>query len=172
MKTIKFFALLGMLFLFPFAACSKEDPPVTQTTEQKSDTLRTDENNPGTNNTHPPMQTNKIKLTVGTRVFTATLADTETSKAFAAMLPLTLEMRDFNNNEKVMDLGRTLPRKDSSVTRIETGDIMLYSGNSLVLFYESFTSGYSYSRIGKIDDASGLKSALGSGTVTILWEAQ
>lgn len=48
------------------------------------------------------------------------------------------------------------------------GDIMLYSGNCIVLFYGP-AGGYSYTRIGRLQSAAGLAAALGSGTVTVVF---
>jgi hypothetical protein len=50
---------------------------------------------------------------------------------------------------------------------IRTGDLMCWSSNCLVLFYKTFSSGYSYVRLGRIEDASGLEAALGKGNTTV-----
>lgn len=49
---------------------------------------------------------------------------------------------------------------------------MLYGSRTLVLFYETFSSSYSYTRIGVVDDVSGYVSALGSGNVTVSFELE
>lgn len=118
--------------------------------------------------TPPPSdEGTQIVVTVGTESFNATLAENETAKAFKQMLPITLDMSELNGNEKYNYLSKNLPSNSSPAETIHEGDIMLYGSNCVVLFYETFSSSYSYTRIGWIDDVSGLKAALGSGDVTV-----
>ena len=124
------------------------------------------ENN-GLNQTENAMQINVI---IGNQTFTATLADSETGRAFAQLLPLTLSMTELNGNEKYHYLGSSLPTESYTPGTIQAGDLMLYGNNCVVLFYETFSSGYSYTRIGSIDDPSGLAAALGSGNVSVRFE--
>ena len=124
------------------------------------------ENN-GLNQTENAMQINVI---IGNQTFTATLADSETGRAFAQLLPLTLPMTELNGNEKYHYLGSSLPTESYTPGTIQAGDLMLYGNNCVVLFYETFSSGYSYTRIGSIDDPSGLAAALGSGNVSVRFE--
>ena len=112
----------------------------------------------------------RITVAVGSRVFTATLSGNATAKAFRATLPLTVNMTELNANEKYVDLADDLPRQASNPGTIHTGDLMLYGANTLVLFYKTFSTSYSYTRIGKVDDAAGLAAALGSGNVTVKFE--
>lgn len=161
MKRIHFliiFSLLFFSFAFAITSCDKNETLVTA-----NNTNDTPENN----NTN-----NKMKVTIGTKVFTATLDNNATTIAFKAMLPLTLNMSELNGNEKFFYFSATLPTNASSAGTIETGDLMLYSNNCLVLFYEGFNTSYSYTRLGRIDNTSGLISALGSGSVTVKFELQ
>jgi hypothetical protein len=112
----------------------------------------------------------RMRITVGSKVFTATLGDNATATAFKAMLPLTVNMTELNANEKHAELPHELPRKASNPGTIHTGDLMLYGTNTLVLFYKTFSTSYSYSRIGKVDDVKGLVDALGSRNVTVTFE--
>lgn len=83
------------------------------------------------------------------------------------MLPLTITMTELNQNEKYYNLPNDLPTNSERVGSINSGDLMLYGSNTLVLFYEGLNSGYSYTRLGYIEDASGLADALGSGNVEV-----
>jgi hypothetical protein len=111
-----------------------------------------------------------MRITVGSRVFPATLRDNATTKAFQAMLPLTANMTELNGNEKHVRLADDLPRKATNPGTIHAGDVMLYGENTLVLFYETFSTSYGYTPMGRVDDVSGLAAALGVGDVTVTFE--
>jgi len=111
-----------------------------------------------------------INIIVGSKTFTATLADSETGEAFAALLPLSVTMNELNGNEKYHYLSSSLPTAAYQPGTIHVGDLMLYGNNCVVLFYKTFNSSYSYTRIGAIDNPSGLASALGSGNVSVRFE--
>ena len=111
----------------------------------------------------PPVLT----VTVGTRTFTATLADTAAAAEFAAKLPLTLSMSELNGNEKYAYLDTALSADAYAPGTIRAGDLMLYGDNCAVLFYETFESGYRYTALATLDDPAGLAEAVGSGSVTV-----
>ncbi|MCP9746758.1 hypothetical protein EGI24_08630 [Lacihabitans sp. CS3-21] len=113
---------------------------------------------------------NKIQLKIGEKKFTATLLDSPTSKAFKALLPLTLNMDELNNNEKYAQLPQSLPTNASVPASIQSGDLMLYGSRTLVLFYKSFSTSYSYTAIGKIDDVLGLLVALGDDDIKVVFQ--
>ena len=110
----------------------------------------------------------EITLCIGERKFKAVLADTPAAKALAAELPLDMTMKELNGNEKYCRLSKTLPTKDLWPSKIHAGDFMLYNGNTVVLFYENFTSRYSYTPLGRIESAAGLAEALGKGDVRVV----
>jgi len=108
-------------------------------------------------------------MTVGERRFSVTLADNEAARAFAAMLPLTLDMPDLNGNEKHVKLPKALPANASRPGTIRNGDLMLWGADTLVVFYLTFDSAYAYTRLGRVDDAAALPQALGPGQVRIVF---
>ena len=73
--------------------------------------------------------------------------DNESVKALRKIIPLTVEMSAYGGFEQVGNLGRTLPRKDTHITT-KPGDIVLYSGNQIVIFHGS--NSWAYTRLGRI----------------------
>ncbi len=131
-------------------------------------------NNQMAASTNDSLKTDSVRLliTVGTKSFTATLYKNASAIAFKSGLPMTINMVELNGNEKYFDLPKNLPVNASNPGRIQSGDLMLYGSNTLVLFYKSFSTSYSYTPLGRIDDPSELASALGSGNVTITFSIQ
>ncbi|MDD4413788.1 MAG: cyclophilin-like fold protein [Oscillospiraceae bacterium] len=115
-------------------------------------------------------KSNRMKITVGKTTFTATLADNNTATEFKKLLPMTVSMTEHAGNEKFYDLSRGLPTDSSNPSMINNGDIMLFGSRTVVLFYKTFRTSYSYTRIGKVDNPSGLQDALGRGGVTVKFE--
>ena len=76
----------------------------------------------------------------------------------------TLSLDDYGNFEKVGDLGITLPRNDETITMKE-GDLILYSGNKLCLYYNQNT--WDFTKLGHIKDTTHLKEVLGKGSVQV-----
>ena len=114
----------------------------------------------------------KINVVVGNKTFAATIADTETGHAFYNLLPLSLNMNELNGNEKYCYLDNSLPTASFRPGTIKAGDLMLYGSSCVVLFYETFSSGYSYTGIGTLDNPEGLAEALGSGNVSVKFEKE
>ncbi len=124
------------------------------------------ENSPSTEKTMP-----EIRITIGDRTFSATLENTPAAAEFVKMLPLTLRMNELNGNEKYIGLSGKLSAAPECPYMIRSGDLMLYGRSTLVLFYESFPTSYSYTRIGKITDVKNLKEAVGDREITVNFEA-
>lgn len=141
------------LFISNASCCSKHD-----------DNINTEINT--------PMANGKIKIKVNSQIFTATLLDNNSAKAFKEMLPLTINMSELNGNEKYYDLPNNLETNSSNPGTIKNGDLMLYGSKTLVLFYKSITTSYSYTKLGTVDDVKGLETALGSGNVIVSFELE
>lgn len=111
----------------------------------------------------------RMWMTVGERRFAITLADNAAARAFATQLPLTLDMSELNGNEKHASLPKALPANASRPGTIRNGDLMLYGTDTLVVFYLTFSSSYSYTRLGRVDDSDGLAQALGRRGVRVVF---
>lgn len=109
----------------------------------------------------------KITITINNQVYTATLEENDTTKKLINKLPLKITMDELNDNEKYYYMDSSLPTDSKRVGKIETGDMMLYGSNCLVIFYDSFSTPYSYTRIGKIDNPDSLKSVVGKGNIEV-----
>jgi hypothetical protein len=111
----------------------------------------------------------RVWMTVGETRFAITLADNAAGRGFAALLPLTSDMSDLNGNEKHASLPKALPANPSRPGTIRNGDLMLYGADTLVVFYSTFDSPYSYTRLGRVNDPAGLARALGRGDVRVVF---
>ncbi|MBM6660377.1 cyclophilin-like fold protein [Marseilla massiliensis] len=110
-----------------------------------------------------------MAITANGHTMTATMHGNGATEALRQRLDdggLTLRLSDYGDFEKVGALGFTLPRSDRQTTT-QPGDIVLYQGNQIVIFYGSNTWGYT--RLGHIDNATaeGLRQTLGEGDVTV-----
>lgn len=109
----------------------------------------------------------QMNVQVGGSTFTATLEENAAADALVDMMeqgPVTIQMSDYSGFEKVGPLGTSLPAS-SQQTTTQAGDIVLYQGNQIVMFYGS--NSWSYTRLGHINDLTGWKEALGNGDVTV-----
>ncbi len=114
-------------------------------------------------------QTADLYLQIGGTTLTATLADNSSAAALRELLaegPLTINMSDYGDFEKVGPLGADLPRNDEQITT-SAGDIILYQGDKITIYYAANT--WDFTRLGKIDGvtAEGLKEILGPGDVSV-----
>jgi hypothetical protein len=146
--------ILALMIGVHFSACSKEENSAQA-------------DNPGSSLS---TNTTKMKITIGSSVFTATLYDNPTTTAFKARLPLTINMTELNGNEKYYDFPSPLPINASVGGNIKVGDLTLYGNNVLVLFYKNFNTSYSYTKLGYVDNPTGFGTALGGGNVVVKFE--
>lgn len=96
--------------------------------------------------------TKSVKAIINEKEYIINLEDNETVKSFVNYLPQELNMSELNGNEKYIYLDTSFPTNSSNPKNISAGDVMLYGDNCLVLFYKSFETSYSYTKIGHIDN--------------------
>jgi hypothetical protein len=159
-KIMKLYASI-IIFILPLivsASCTTEEVALPNNNDLPS----------GTENSESMKDT--LLITIGSNQFTATLESNAAAEEFKKMLPLTINLKDLNSNEKFFDLPNNLPTNASNPRTINSGDLMLWGSNTLVLFYKTFNTSYSYTRLGKIENPSDLSQALGSGNVTVTFE--
>ena len=168
----KTYLIAAMSFLYittGLASCSKDNPLPVQ---KQSNNTNNSTDTTGNNSSEEILESDTINLKIANHTFTITLADNETAKAFKAKLPMTITMHDLNNNEKYYNMPDNLPTASYRPDKIQTGDLMLYGSNCIVLFYKTFTNSYNYTRIGKVDNPVGLVTAVGNGSISIIIELQ
>lgn len=145
---------------------SSQSTDVTETNESSTVSEESNQENPESG---AEQQEDTLYLQIGDTQLTAELADNSSAQALVELLadgPLTLDLQDYGNMEKVGPLGTELPRNDEQITT-EPGDIILYQGDSLVIYYAP--NSWNFTRLGKISDISEseLRELLGDGDVTV-----
>ena len=93
-----------------------------------------------------------IKVIIDGKTYNAKIDENETAQGFVDLLPVEYNMSELNGNEKYIYLDNTLKTNSYNPKHIEAGDIMLYGNNCLVVFYKSFNTSYSYTKIGHIEN--------------------
>ena len=149
------YALWAVVLALCLAACSTASHPSPTSTISPEPTEDT------------TVDTHTFYLTVEGATFPATFADNQGAEALADLLtdgPLTLSLEDYGSFEKVGSLGQSLPTSNTHITT-QSGDIVLYQGNQIVLFYGS--NAWSYTPLGQVTDLTGWQEALGYGDVTV-----
>ena len=111
-----------------------------------------------------------IKLNISQQEYTAVLEDNPAVRQLMSKLPMTLEMEELNGNEKYYQFAEGFPADDEDIGQIHAGDIMLFAGHYVVIFYKDFPSQYRYTRLGHIDNPQGLAEALGPGKAVVSFQ--
>jgi hypothetical protein len=127
MKKVLYAVFLIMIFL-SIVGCEKNSNNVT---EKVSDT---------------------VKVFINDKEYKLNLYDNETVNSLVKLFPLEVTMKTLNENEVYVYLDEKLPTNSSDPKTINAGDVMLYGDNCLVIFYKTFNTSYSYTKIGHIDD--------------------
>ncbi len=131
-RVIQILCLMGTFFIM--TGCSYNDKQYINESESNN------------------MKINQINVTINNEKYIAVLENNATTQAFINKLPQSFNMSELNGNEKYIYLDYTLPTNSSNPKHIEAGDIMLYGNNCLVIFYKSFATNYSYTKLGHIND--------------------
>ena len=104
-----------------------------------------------------------LNIVINNDNYVLNLESNETVTKLLELLPLEVEMSELNGNEKYIYLDESLPTNSSNPKHINSGDVMLFGDNCLVIFYKSFDTSYSYTKIGHIDNLKDL----GSNSITV-----
>ena len=150
------FMLLAFLVLNAQTACSSEPD------DNERNFTEADGNNPNLTST-------RMNIIIDNHVLEVTLVDNRATRALVERLQegsISYSSSSYGNFETVGNIGFSLPTSNSSITT-QAGDVILYQGNQICIFYGS--NSWSYTRLGRISDASQeeLRSLLSHGTVNI-----
>lgn len=173
------FAVLFLVWVsvVGLSACGNQNqgaPPVPQIDTSESETEQTTSSLPADNDDRAggSNKMTTIQVIVNGQEFEAELQDNEAARQFTEMLPLQIDMKDLHDNEKYYYFSDDFDTADQKIKEIREGDLMIYDSRCLVLFYESFETTYPYTPLGKISDTTGLKEALGTGTVSVSFQTE
>lgn len=174
--------LLGLVMLLTgmLTACNVDGQQLSETVSKMQSSISENSAEVSETTSETTIENNEnkeeniMKITAGDTVFTAELADNSSVEALKTLLaedPLTIEMSDYASMEKVGPIGQDLPRNDEQIST-DAGDIILYQGNSLVIYYG--TNSWNFTRIGKINGVTKqeLLDAFGDGDVTVTFSLE
>ena len=93
-----------------------------------------------------------VKVFINDKEYKLNLYDNETVSSLVKLFPLEVTMKTLSENEVYVYLDEKFPTNSSNPKTINAGDVMLYGDNCLVIFYKTFNTSYSYTKIGHIND--------------------
>ena len=153
--------LITICSLLLFTGCSNNS---------NSQNISEDEANNSTNEAietkESDVKVSDIKVTINDKTYTLKLENNKTVEEFVNLLPKEFTMNELNSNEKYANMNDSLTTNSYYPKHIEKGDVMLYGDNCLVIFYKSFDTSYSYTKIGHIDNLDDL----GNGSILVKFE--
>ncbi len=141
--------------VFLLSCCESQSEPnnMQEVSEISSEESKKQDTQTGEDMNNSKQETNDLYIEIGDSILTAVLEDNKSVEALKELLnedTLTISASNYGGFEKVCSLGMELPRNDSQTTT-DAGDICLYNGNQIVIFYGS--NSWSYTRLGKITNA-------------------
>lgn len=134
--------LIAICFLIIITGCSSKNFNTKQNNTKESE-----------------IKLSNVKVTINDNTYTLVLENNKTAEEFFELLPQELNMSELNGNEKYVYMDNSLATSSYYPKHIEKGDVMLYGDNCLVIFYKSFDTSYSYTKIGHIDNIDDLGSS-------------
>ncbi|MFR4218703.1 MAG: cyclophilin-like fold protein, partial [[Clostridium] innocuum] len=93
----------------------------------------------------------------------------ESARAFLKRFPMTVTIQELNGNELFAYMDENLPTDAQRATKIHTGDVKLFGRDCPMLFYKDFATAYSYTSLGKVDDAEALAQAWKEGNKEVIF---
>lgn len=149
----KLWIALCFLFTLALVGCTEKKP---ESTESVSSTESVEMTSVSQEESHiseieDMTPTAIVVVTVGDRVFSVEMDGNSSADAFYEKLkenPVTIEMHDYGNFEKVGELPWELPRNDRKITT-EPGDLILYEGNQITVYYAENT--YNFTKLGRLN---------------------
>ena len=127
----KLLLILLIITIFTITSCSNKEDNVKKTSNQ---------------------EISSMKAIINEKEYIINLEDNNTVKELKNLLPLDLKMEELNGNEKYVYLDKSLTNNPTNPNKINKGDIMIFGNNCLVIFYKSFETTYSYTKIGHINN--------------------
>ena len=167
--------MITALLLFSFSSCGtgQSGADASEKAAEPAETIQQENIEEAGEEGDIEKEKNDIKMTINDTEVTVEWVDNESVKALAERVAegtLTMQLSAYGGFEQVGAIGgETLPSSDVQ-TVTKPGDIVLYSGNQMVIFYGS--NSWSYTMLGKITDKTEaeLKELLGVNEVTVVLE--
>ena len=155
-KVVLSFLIITLIFMIVGCSSNKH-----KNNNQNNQNNQQENNDNESNNSNEVVKS--VKAIINEKEYIINLENNETANSFASLLPLELNMSELNDNEKYFYLDTTLPTNSSNQKRVNVGDVMLYGSNCLVIFYKTFDTSYSYTKIGHITNLPDL----GNGSILV-----
>ena len=159
--------IIGFFMLFSFSACGSNSNTITAPDDNLSDAILPKNQTPTTEPKEDEDMNKTIELKIDNQIIDVIWLDNSSVNALKELAKdgLTINMSKYGGFEQVGSIGSTLPSSDIRITT-NPGDIVLYSSNQIVIFYDSNT--WSYTKLGYINlSKSELTDLLGDEDVVI-----
>ena len=143
---------------------TSEADTASEETTATGETVTASEENKTADEENNDME-DSMRLLIGEKEVPVTWEENASVEALKELSPITIQMSMYGGFEQVGALGQSIVRNDKQ-TKTSYGDIVLYSGDQIVIFYGS--NSWSYTRLGHIDlTQQEMKDLLGGGDVSI-----